>query len=65
MKIYFKKEDMPKNCGECPCCYYYEKDAHGKGKHEICCTVYDFFENLIGTPNFKKCNVIEEWEEVK
>ena len=65
MKIYLKKEDMPKNCGECPCCYYFDKDAHGKGKHEVCCTMLTFWDNLVGNPNpFKRgkcyCPVIEE-----
>ena len=64
MVIYLKKEDMPKNCGEGPCCYYFEKDAHGKGKHEVCCTRGGTWENLIGNPNFKKCKFIKCVEEL-
>ncbi len=42
MKVYV--DELPKSCEECPFCEYFEKDAHGKGKHEVAC----YFNGSLG-----------------
>lgn len=42
MKIFV--DELPKSCEECPFCEYFEKDAHGKGKHEVAC----YFNGSLG-----------------
>ena len=42
MKVYV--DELPKRCDKCPFCEYFEKDAHGKGKHEVAC----YFNGSLG-----------------
>ena len=42
MKVYV--DELPNSCQKCPFCEYFEKDAHGKGKHEVAC----YFNGSLG-----------------
>ena len=42
MKVYV--DELPKSCEKCPFCEYFDKDAHGKGKHEVAC----YFNGSLG-----------------
>ena len=45
MKIYV--DEMPKSCENCPFCEYFDKDAHGKGRHEVACFLAGTCENIL------------------
>lgn len=51
-------ETMPETCENCEFCEHFEKDAHGKGKHEVACYFNGFLTNaLLGdTINAKHCS---------
>ena len=40
-------DKMPKSCEECPFCEYFEKDVHGKGKHEVACYLMGTCGNIL------------------
>ena len=42
MKVYV--DELPKSCEKCGFCEYFDKDAHGKGKHEVAC----YFNGSLG-----------------
>ena len=51
-------ETKPETCEECEFCDHFEKDAHGKGKHEVACYFNGFLTNaLLGDIiNAKHCS---------
>jgi len=59
MKIYV--DEMPVSCEKCPLCIYFDRDAHGKGKHEVACSCGGTVNNILFghklTP--KTCNVLK------
>ncbi len=36
-----------KSCKDCPFCMYFDKDVHGKGKHEIACWFNGSLGNIL------------------
>lgn len=38
---------MPKSCNECPFCEWFDKDTHGKGKHEVACYLMGTCGNIL------------------
>lgn len=45
MNIYVDKK--PKSCENCPFCEYFNKNAHGKGRHEVACFLAGTCENIL------------------
>jgi D-serine deaminase-like pyridoxal phosphate-dependent protein len=45
MKVYV--DELPKSCEKCDFCEYFDKDAHGKGKHEVACYFNGSFGNIL------------------
>jgi len=66
MKIFVKDKDIPiKDCENCPLCEYFDRDAHGKGKHEVACLYEGTFNNILYGNQFnpKNCGIIKSLEQ--
>jgi len=59
-KITILIDRMPKSCNECPFCEWFDKDAHGKGKHEVACCLMGTCGNILYGDQLspKKCNAL-------
>lgn len=66
MAIYVSENDMPKKtCENCLLCEYFEKDAHGKGKHEVACLYEGTLNNILFGDKLcpENCNIVKSLEQ--